>query len=165
MKRIFLLSLLLAGLVFSLSGCSLFNQGPDIQNWQPGVNPSSGEVIFADKDDKDFELYVMDRKSGDKKQITNNEYDDWGPGWGPNGERVVFVSQRNDNTDIYVLDPESGDETRLTTDDGQDVNPKWSGEDKVIFNSDRTGSWEIFEVSADGGGLKQVTFSSEGSEG
>ncbi len=165
MKRIFLLSLLLVGLVVSLSGCSLFNQGPEIQNWQPGVDPATGEVIFADKDGKDFELFVLDRETGEKTQITNNESDDWGPDWGPNGEQVVFVSQRDDNTDIYVLDPKSGDETRLTTDEGQDVNPKWSEDDKVIFNSDRTGSWEIFEVSADGGGLKQVTFSSEESEG
>jgi len=157
--------LLLVGLVFGLSGCSLFNRGPDIQNWQPGVSPESQNIVFASKADGNFQLFLLNPETGEKTQLTNNDFDDWGADWGPDGKRIVYVSQRDDNTDIYMLDTESGDEVRLTTDPGQDVNPKWSGKDTVIFNSDRTDLWEIFELSVSDNSLNQLTSSSsEGSE-
>lgn len=167
MKRIFLLVLLIAGLIFSLSGCSLFNQGPDIQNWQPVTSPDGTEMIFSTKVDGNFQLIWFDPETKERKQITQNDYDDWGPDWGPEGERIVFVSKRNDNTDIYAVDVDGSEETRLTTNSSQDVNPRWSGTSKVVFNSDRTGSWEIFTVSLPDKSINQVTSSAseEGKEG
>ena len=165
MKRFVLLGLLIGGLVFSLSGCSLFNQGPEIQNWQPSVAPNSDEIVFSSKEGDDFELFLLDPNSGDKTRITDNKHDDWGPDWGPDGERLTFVSKRDDNTDIYVVDTDGGNETRLTTNKSQDVNPRWISDSEVIFNSDRTGAWEIFTVNLSGDELNQLTSSSEENEG
>ncbi len=164
MKRILLLGLLVGVLVFSLTGCSLFNQGPEIQNWQPSVAPSGEEIVFSSKDGDDFELFLLDPETGERTQITDNGSDDWGPDWGPEGERLVFVSQRNDNTDIYVIKVDGGDETRLTESDAQDVNPRWNGPSEVIFNSDRTGSWEVFTLSLPDKGLTQITESASEEE-
>ncbi len=163
MKKTSLLILLLAGLVISLSGCSFFNRGPDIQNWQPGSSPEGDKIVFSSKVGKKFELFTLDPDTGGKTQLTNNDFDDWGPDWGPKGERIVFVSRRDDNTDIYMIDVDTGDELRLTTDSNQDVNPKWSSADSVVFNSDRTGSWEIFEISVESNKVTQLTFASESS--
>ncbi len=157
MKRLLLLGLLVGGLIFSLTGCSLFNQGPDIQNWQPSVKPGGNEIVFSSKDGKDFELYVMNPETGERTKITDNKSDDWGPDWGPEGERLVFVSQRNDNTDIYVIDANGGNEKRLTENKSQDVNPRWNGSSDVVFNSDRTDSWQIFSVSLPEKDLTQIT--------
>ncbi|MBS3787132.1 PD40 domain-containing protein [Candidatus Bipolaricaulota bacterium] len=165
MKRIVLLGLLIGGLVFSLTGCSMFNQGPEIQNWQPSVSPSSDEIVFSSKEENGFELFLMDPDSGEKTRITNNDYDDWGPDWGPKGERLAFVSKRDDNTDIYLIDVDGGNETRLTTNESQDVNPRWAGESEIIFNSDRTGSWEIFTVDLSEAKPIQLTSSSSEEEG
>lgn len=165
MKRIVLLGLLIGGLVFSLSGCSMFNQGPEIQNWQPSVSPSSDEIVFSSKEGDDFELFLMDPDSGEKTRITDNDHDDWGPAWGPEGEKLTFVSQRDDNTDIYLIDVDGGNEARLTTNESQDVNPRWAGDSEIIFNSDRTGSWEIFTVDLSGEEINQLTSSSTEEEG
>lgn len=165
MKRLALLGLLIGGLVFALSGCSMFNQGPEIQNWQPSVAPDSEMVVFSSKEGGDFELFLMDPGSGEKTQITDNEHDDWGPDWGPEGERLTFVSKRDDNTDIYVINVDGGNETRLTKNKSQDVNPRWTSGSEVIFNSDRTGAWEIFTVKLPGNELTQVTSSSTDEEG
>ncbi|MFB6290167.1 MAG: TolB family protein [Candidatus Bipolaricaulia bacterium] len=160
MKRLVFLSLLIGGLVFLLSGCSMFNQGPKIQNWQPSVSPNSDEIVFSSKDGDDFELYLMDPETGEKTRITNNKHDDWGPDWGPEGKRLTFVSKRDDNTDIYVINADGGNEIRLTKNKSQDVNPRWINSSEVIFNSDRTGSWEIFTVKLPGNELTQLTSSS-----
>ena len=165
MKRLALLGVLIGGLVFALSGCSMFNQGPDIQNWQPSVAPDSDMVVFSSKEGDDFELFLMDPDSGEKTQITDNEHDDWGPDWGPEGERLAFVSKRDDNTDIYVINVDGGNETRLTKNESQDVNPRWTSETEVIFNSDRTGTWEIFTVKLPGNELSQLTSSADDEEG
>ena len=164
MKRLVLLGLLIVGLVMSLSGCSLFNQGPKIQNWQPSVSPNTEKVVFSTKDGDDFELFLMDRESGEKTQITDNKHDDWGPDWGPEGENLTFVSKRDDNTDIYTINIDGGNETRLTTNKSQDVNPRWIGSSEVIFNSDRTGSWEIFTVKLPENDITQLTSSSDDNE-
>ena len=164
MKRFILLGALIVGLIFSLSGCSMFNQGPEIQNWQPTVSPTSDRVVFSSKVDGNFELFSLDPESGEKTQITDNDYDDWGPDWGPEGKRLAFVSQRDDNTDIYVLNVESGEETRLTENKSQDVNPRWDGKSTVIFNSDRTDAWEIFTVSLPENELSQITTTTEEGE-
>ncbi len=163
MRRIVLLGLLIGVLVFSLSGCSLFNQGPEIQNWLPSVSPNSDKIVFSSKEGGDFELFLMDPASGDRTRVTDNKHDDWGPDW--KGERLVFISQRDDNTDIYLIDVDGGNETRLTTDESQDVNPRWAGDSEIIFNSDRTGSWEIFTVKLPGNELTQLTSSSTEEEG
>ncbi|MFB6214523.1 MAG: TolB family protein, partial [Candidatus Bipolaricaulia bacterium] len=75
------------------------------------------------------------------------------------------VSKRDDNTDIYLMDVDGGNETRLTTNGSQDVNPRWAGDSEIIFNSDRTGSWEIFTVDLSGKELTQLTSSSTEEEG
>ncbi|MFW6190961.1 MAG: TolB family protein, partial [Candidatus Bipolaricaulota bacterium] len=150
-KRFILLALLIGGLALFLSGCSMFDQGPEIQKWQPDTSPDGESIVFSSKVGGNFQLFWMDRESGERTQITDNEYDDWGPDWGPEGERIVFVSQRNDNTDIYSVDVDGDNEKRLTEDSGQDVNPRWNGTTEVVFNSDRTDSWEIYVISiADG---------------
>ena len=167
MIRSVLLVLLLTGLAFLLSGCSMFNRGPEIQNWQPSVAPNSdeGEIVFSSKDGDDFELFLLEPDSGDRTRITDNDHDDWGPDWGPKGERLVFVSQRDKNTDIYVMDADGENEIRLTRNESQDVNPRWAGESRIIFNSDRTGSWEIFTIGLSGEEPTQLTRSSTEEEG
>lgn len=166
MKRIILLVLLIGGLALFLSGCSMFNQGPEIQKWQPDTSPDGESIVFSSKVDGNFQLFWMDRETGDRTQITDNDYDDWGADWGPEGDRIAFVSQRDDNTDIYTVDVDGSNEKRLTEDSGQDVNPRWNGTSEVVFNSDRTDAWEIYVFSIPDDELEQITTSSseEGSE-
>jgi len=161
MKRVFLLVLLISGLTLFLSGCSLFNSGPNPANWQPDVSPDGESIVFASKEGDNYQIYVMDQETGDRTQLTNNEFVDSGPRWGPEGERIVFTSQRDDNVDVYMMNADGTDVTRLTQDSSQDINPTWNGAGKVLFNSDRTGKWEIFSISLDTNQINQVTETSE----
>lgn len=151
------LIVLIGFILFGLSGCSLFNRGPKIQNWQPTTSPDGKKIIFADKHEKDFELYRMDLPQGNQSQLTSNDSDDWAPSWSPNGDYVAFVSNRDDNADIYVMTVQGKNERRLTSDSGQDVNPEWLTSERIIFNSDRSGKWHIYTINLDGSGLTQVT--------
>ena len=51
-----------------------------------------------------------------------------------------------------------GDETRLTTAKGLDVGPEYSPDGKYIyFNSERSGTMQIWRMQFDGSGQEQIT--------
>jgi|GEM_PF-707436 len=161
-SRLILLAAIIGAGVFFLGGCSLFNRGPKIQNWQPAVSPSGDQIAFADKDGDDFELFKIPLDGGERTQLTNNEDSDWSPVWSGDGKSIAFVSSRDKNTDIYKIDADGQNEIRLTSDSGQDVNPRWIGNDRVIFNSDRSGQWQIYVVEAAGGEVKRIAVGGQG---
>ena len=82
----------------------------------------------------------------------------------PDQSSVVFVRRTTDlaankgRTDLWRLELASGDLLQLTKDPASDFNPVWdpSGE-KVYFLSTRSGSSQIWEVSAQGGAPTQVS--------
>ena len=84
---------------------------------------------------------------------------------GKNG-RIALSIDRNGNEDIYTVNPDGTKERRLTTDPDDERNPDYSPVGKrIVFNDVRqfgSGSsiqfdTEIFTVSADGTGARQLT--------
>ena len=75
-------------------------------------------------------------------------------GWSPDGRWLAFVGERgNGHYNVFRVPVEGGSEQRLTSrpvyDDGPDYSPdgKW-----IYINSDRSGSWDIWRIPADGAG-------------
>ncbi len=157
MSKLVLLGLVVTAVLF-VGGCSLLQQqGPPLQNWQPVLSPDGKTIAYASPGQKGFELFTRDLATGEVKQLTNNEVDDWEPNWSPQGDRLVYVSNQDKNVDLYVIDLQTLAITRLTTQTGEDVNPSWGSDGKILFNSNRSGSWEIYSIDPDGKNLTQVT--------
>ncbi len=70
-----------------------------------------------------------------------------------------FTGQRNDQYDIYSVAIGTGEEEQLTNtsglDDGPEMDPK--GE-YIYFNSNRTGTMQIWRMKPDGSDQTQLTF-------
>jgi len=147
--------MLILGLV--LGGCTMFQKGPALTNWEPVLSPDGTKIAYESPGEKGFEIYVRDLASGKIEQLTHNEVDDWSPSWSPDGSRIVFVSNRNKNVDLYIIDLKTHEVTRLTTNKKDDVNPQWGVDNRILFNSNRTGAWEIYSINPDGSDLKQIT--------
>lgn len=78
----------------------------------------------------------------------------------PDGKKLVFAWAG----DIWTSSLDGGEAERLTHHPASDDNPKVSRDGKtVLFNSDRTGSQQVFRIAIQGGKPDQVTFHSEGS--
>ena len=61
---------------------------------------------------------------------------------------------------MYTISASGGEEKRLTTAKGLDDGPEYSPDGKYIyFNSDRTGTMQIWRMLADGGEQEQITSS------
>ena len=64
------------------------------------------------------------------------------------------------NGNIWVIDLESGRATKLAEHRAayQDEVPAWFPDAKrIVFQSNRTGRWEIWVMNADGSGARQIT--------
>ena len=73
----------------------------------------------------------------------------------PNGKRVAAEMNR----DIWVLDAAGGAPVHLTTDPGWDAFPVWSPDStRVIFTSNRGGTFDLYRKSVTGEGADEVFY-------
>ena len=109
-------------------------------------------------DDSKSIIYIMPAKGGIPKRVTAN-----GPsylhGWSPDKKDLIFTGERNGQYDIYKIDIETGIETRLTDANGLDDGSEYTPDGKYIyFNSNRTGTMQIWRMKPDGSNQEQITF-------
>src|SRR5665647_3240513 len=77
----------------------------------------------------------------------------------PVGRNLRVVVDALGRSEACFFAPASGgEETRLTTAKGVNDNPEFSPDGKIVyFNSDRSGSMQIWRMQADGTAQEQVT--------
>jgi TolB protein len=130
-----------------------------------GMSPDGTQVAISDQSQEEHRsiVYVVPVGGGTPRRITKNSPSYW-HGWSPDGKTLAFVGQRNvgqgsDDFDIYTIPVEGGGETRLTTAKGLDDGPEYSPDGTFIyFNSERTGTMQIWRMRNDGSRQEQVTF-------
>jgi hypothetical protein len=102
----------------------------------------AGEIAFVAKAGPSDVLYVVDVRSGSRKDEAR-----WkglavlsSPSWAPDGKRIVFVGlSRAGYADLYVWDVATDRLERLTNDRYLEASPRWSPTtEEIVFASDRT---------------------------
>jgi Phosphodiester glycosidase/WD40-like Beta Propeller Repeat len=134
--------------------------------WDPSA---SGELAFARKaaDDETFDLFVKPPPgSGSAVKVTDEEQGastDRQPDWSMSSEVAFTRSVRaDDTTHIWKVSAGGGAAVQLTSTPapGYDASPSWSNDGRIAFVSDRTGTPQLWTMSADGSGQTQRTFGS-----
>lgn len=101
-------------------------------------------------------IYTLPAAGGTPRRITEKTPSYW-HGISPDGRTLVYCAPRETggarNFDIYSIPIEGGEEQRLTTHPGYDDGPDYSPDGRWIwFNSDRSGSWDLWRMPASGAG-------------
>ena len=174
--------------IFRLGGDDLFPNtsnnlsegvGERIFDLAPSRAPDGQWITFASNRDGNFEVYIAsvgnigpDGGRIFQRMTWNNRAVDIDPVWSPGGSfdggnLIVYESSRNGKWDLYIFNVLTGEEQQLTDDPGNDINAFWSpAGDKLLFQSDRDGFWQIYELDltnfADDG-LPTETLLSDGS--
>ncbi|UCF09495.1 MAG: PD40 domain-containing protein [Candidatus Bipolaricaulota bacterium] len=144
--------------LIAVGGCTFLQpEQPTYRYWEPARSPDGTQVVYSSPVGEAFELFLWDPATGGETQLTRNGAINWAPSWAPDSSRIVFASQRNDNIDLYVIDAVSGEETRLTTHEKEDVNPSWGPDGRILFNSSRSESWELYAIDPDGLNLERIS--------
>ncbi len=66
----------------------------------------------------------------------------------------------NKQEDLFIVDKDgAGTPRQLTDDHFKDRHPRWSPDgNRIVFYSDRGGTYEAWTINRDGSGLQQMTF-------
>jgi Tol biopolymer transport system component len=91
-------------------------------------------------------------------------------GLSPDGKRVVYASvpeadKRVSYSEIFVADLDGKNVKRLTDNDAQDTYPNWAPDgNRIIFVSDRGGSWQVFAMDPVGANVEPLTKEAVGAQ-
>jgi TolB protein len=129
---------------------------------EPKVNPKTGnEIVFVSGRSGPQQIYRMNLDGGDVERLTNGEGEASNPSWNPNGQKLAFSWTRGyatGNFNIFVMDVASRHYDQLTQSEGRNENPSWAPDGvHIVFMSNRTGTYQIYSMLADGSQVQQLT--------
>lgn len=123
----------------------------------PCWSPQGDRIAFSAADRHGHvNLYAVEVRSGELRQITSDLYDDRDPSWSPDGRSLVFSSDRSPQGrhgfhNLYLCRLEDGDLERLTEGAHNDQSPSWAPEgNRIVFCSDREGVFNLYIQDVNG---------------
>ena len=117
------------------------------QDFIPSWSPDGTKIAFTSYRTGSEEIWVMDSKGANLKQLTNNTYGDWSPAFSPNGRQIAFTSDRSGLNQIWLMNVDGSNPQALTSfpvdSSIWNRDPSWSPDgSKIIFTSNRSGKDE-----------------------
>jgi TolB protein len=129
----------------------------------PAWSPDGQWLAYVSFETKHSAVYVQLVATGERRQVSARTGINGAPAWSPDGKKLALtLGGSAGNLDIYVLDLATQALTPITNDPAIDTEPEWSPDGRSIyFTSDRGGSPQIYQVSAQAGAHpKRITFGS-----
>ena len=147
---------------------------PGLQN-EPSVSPDGNYVAYTSNEDHNLDIVVLPLAGGGYTAVVTHPADDAQPAWSPDGTQLAFTSSRDQGGRLSVMTG-TGALTQFIFSVGGDIflvpalggaavklidnaaHPAWSPDGlSIAFESDRSGSWDIWTVSTKGGAPTQLT--------
>ena len=101
----------------------------------PKFSPDGESILYVAHKNSTSQLFLMDKKGENKKQLTSNEFDTQiiTPFWSPNGKKIAFAKSGPDgNMDIYMMELETKKTQQITRSSEGDLLPIWHPDGKKI---------------------------------
>lgn len=131
--------------------------------WTPRWSPDRKRISFTSRRDGVLQIYSIDARGSDLRQITHFDPADGQPqsaAWSPDGRRFALQAGAKGKTFIWIVEAATGAAKKLTAHDEAylDEVPSWFPDGKSIaFQSNRSGRMEIFVINVDGSAIRQLT--------
>ena len=125
----------------------------------PQFSPDGRRIAFASNRSGISQIWIAKSDGSGPVQLTSfsSGYTN-APRWSPDGTRLVFSSIQGDNRDLYTISPDGGPVRRLTSAPSEEGRPSWSRNGRWVYcYSNRSGTQEVWKVSAEGDKMLQVT--------
>ena len=133
-----------------------YNQFIVNRSSQPIMSPAwsadGKKLAYVSFENKKSQLVVQDLGSGSRRVAASFQGHNGAPAFSPDGSRLAFASNKDGVLNIYVLNLGSGQVSQLTSGAGNNTEPSWTPDGRILFTSDRSGSPQVYSMSASGGG-------------
>ena len=144
------------------------SKGPDVSpTWN---RKTASEIAWVSGRSGLPRIYTMEADGTNVQQVTSEGYA-VSPSWSPNGQFLAFSWIRHYGPgapgaqDIYIMDVASKQWVQLTHDGGRNDFPSWSPDSRhLVFQSNRSGSLQIWTMLADGSNQKPLTSTGSNSQ-
>jgi Tol biopolymer transport system component len=97
-----------------------------------------------------YNLWILDTRSGELTQLTKDRADDFMPTWSPDDSEIAFISTRAGGQTIWAVNVSSGAERRVSAEGVRADAPSWGPGGKLVYHS-TAGNGSQLEI--DGTGL------------
>jgi TolB protein len=117
----------------------------------PAIDPGGERLAFSSNRGGTWDLYLLELRSGEVRQLTYTPGYEGHPTWSPDGVWIAFEAYYDGDFDIRII-PIEGDQVpiQLTNHPASDTQPAWDPAGRrIAFVSDREGSADIFIANLD----------------
>jgi TolB protein len=144
------------------------DKGPDVSPvWNRKTN---AQIAFVSGRTGLPQIWTMEADGTNQQRMTDQGYA-VSPNWLPSGQFLAFAWVRKygpgepGSSDIYLMDIASKQWVQLTHDGGRNDFPSWSPDGRhIVFQSNRSGTLQIWSMLADGTKVQQLTFTGRNSQ-
>jgi Tol biopolymer transport system component/DNA-binding winged helix-turn-helix (wHTH) protein len=125
----------------------------------PQYSPDGKRIVFQSTRSGNFEIWRADADGTNLIQLTSFRGPLTGtPRWSPDGRQIGFDTRPGAHPNIHIISADGGPARRLSNDTSDDAVPSWSHDGRSLyFASNRSGSWQVWKRTVDGGQPVQVT--------
>jgi serine/threonine-protein kinase len=142
---------------------------------EPSFSPDGNYVAYTTNDQGSLDVVVMPIAGGPLRRLAATPVDEAQPAWSPDGTQIAFTSAREhggrlgsvnglsalstfvqgQGGDVFLAPAAGGPAVKLVE---RASFPAWSPDGQsIVFQSDRSGYWDIWTVSARGGEPRPLT--------
>jgi serine/threonine protein kinase/Tol biopolymer transport system component len=138
---------------FDTAHATQITQGRNFDS-EPVWTPD-GKLVYSSNMAGGFDLYLMDARGGNPKQLTAKSGGNGQPSISPDGRYIVFSSDRQGASHLWRMDIEGGNQQELTN--RSDVYPSYSPDGRSVVYVSTANQETVWKVRTDGGAPVQLT--------
>lgn len=114
----------------------------------PAISPDGTTLAFSSNRSGQWDLYLLDLKTGETAQFTNDLAFNGHPSWSSDGLWLAYEKYFENSLDVFIKPLVSGvPETRITSGINHEYEPAWMPDSTTLaFISTQNGSQDIFLV-------------------
>lgn len=141
------------------SGVRRITDSPTV-DMTAAVSPDGTTVAYQSTDETDydsFDVWLVGSDGSEPRPLITDELLQGRPVWSPDGRQLLYHSGETPTFHLFAMDLESGARRRVTDGEGSSDWAWWASDESIWFESNRTGSFEVYRIGPDSGPAEQLT--------